>query len=168
MRACMFAASDLGTTKRGRVLRLVVLLATVGLVGGLLVPVGIGARPAPSLSVTPTTVDFGSVAQGDTRSQALTLTNTGIIPIRIGGWGVSGGPFTFASTDDTCPLVYLHGHGALLLPGRTCTFTVIAQTYSFPPGGISYYPPGTYQSVFYVLDVGDAEIVHVPLTVTVF
>jgi hypothetical protein len=57
--------------------------------------------------------------------------------------------------------------GFILLPGRTCTFTVIAQTYSFPPGGIFYWPPGMYQGAFNVTDLSGAEIVRVPLTVTV-
>jgi hypothetical protein len=135
----------------------------VALTAGILVPEGpVAARPTPSVSVTPSTIDFGSVEEGEVSSQPLVITNTGRAPIKIGGYGVEAGPFTF--DDAMCALV---GRGALLLPGRTCTMTVTAQTFNFPPGGIFYFSPGTYEGAFYMIDVEDVELVRVPLTVTI-
>jgi hypothetical protein len=122
------------------------------------------ARPASNLEVTPEAIDFGSVAQGGIASQALTVTNTGRGPVVFGGWGVEGGPFTF--NDAMCQLVATH-NGALLLPHRTCTFIVIAQTFSFPPGGTFFFPPGEYEGAFTVTDLEGGELVDVPLRLTI-
>jgi hypothetical protein len=142
----------------------------------LFVTPGLASPPVPTLIVSPTAINFGSVPQGGIASQTLLVANTGIVPVRLGGYGVEGGPFTYDDTSSpngcgivprNSPLVYLGGHGALLLPGHSCTIDVIAQTFSYPPGGIYYYPTGTYTSAFFLLDVDDNVVARVPLTVTI-
>jgi hypothetical protein len=143
-------------------------LAAAVLMGGLLAPVSVGAPPAPILSATPTTVDFGSLTKGDTASRTITVTNTGRTPVVVGGWGVIGIPFGLGDELPCSSLVVRPGRGFLLLPGRSCTFTVIALTYNFGPSGINYHPPGTYAGAFVVWGVDQAdELVHVPMTVTI-
>lgn len=143
------------------------LLLALTLIALLAPAVATAGKPTPSFIYAPQSIDFGTVTQGAVASQDLTITNTGKTMINIGGWGVTGGPFTFSGDMSRCVLVYHGGRGAFLTPGRTCTIVVIAQTYSFPPGGIYYYPPGTYVGAFTMRDTDDVEIVRVPLTVTV-
>lgn len=145
-------------------------LAVLALLVGLLAPVSVAAPPAPSLRATPGAIYLGFVAQGGTSSRTVSFTNTGKTAITINGWGITGGPFTYAGwSAATCPLVFRRGetgHGPFLMQGQTCTFTVIAQAYNFTDE-IYYWPPGTYLGFFYVLGSNDVEIARVPMTVTV-
>ena len=133
----------------------------------LAVVVGAGASPTgeSSLRVAPLAIDFGSVAQGEAGSRLVTISNRGHDVIALGGWGVTGGRFTFSL--EKCPLVYTSERGALLRPGRTCTVRVIALTYGSHSGLMEHFRPGSYHDAFYVLDSDHAELVRVALVMKV-
>jgi len=61
----------------------------------LTVPVtGTGVQPQPALSISPGSFAYGSVVDGQTRSQAFTLTNTGSAALTISQLAVSGAGFS--------------------------------------------------------------------------
>ena len=73
--------------------------------------------PAPAATLTPTTLNFGSVQTGtNSTAQNATLTNTGNAPLAIAGISLSGtNSAAFASTN-TC--------GSTLAAGASCTISV--------------------------------------------
>ena len=74
---------------------------------------GSGVAPSGAVLSMPTTVDFGQVRAGQTRSQNVRVTNTGNAPLVIGVLEMTG-PFT--ATRGNCP--------ASLAPGRNCNLSV--------------------------------------------
>ncbi len=82
----------------------------------LLGPVG-----TPTLSLSSSTVDFGSVVTGQTANGTLTLSNTGTAGLSITAIGAASAPFT--ATGGTCGATPI-----ALAPAASCTLT-----YSFTP-----------------------------------
>ena len=74
---------------------------------------GTGAQAG--VSVSPTTYNFGSIVQGQTKSQPFVLTNTGTAPLTISQISVSGG--TFSVSGLTTP--------ATVAAGGTASFNVL-------------------------------------------
>jgi Abnormal spindle-like microcephaly-assoc'd, ASPM-SPD-2-Hydin len=69
---------------------------------------------APQLTVTPTTVDFGSVPLNVASAQSVTLTSTGTAPVIISAATVNGAPFSISG--GTFPMT--------LAPNQTATLQV--------------------------------------------
>lgn len=96
-------------------------LGTVaGVPGWVPGPVVQVAGPAPAAALTPSALDFGSVATGSSSELTLRLSNTGILPLGVSSVTVSGAGFQLAGT--TCT-------SANLLPSGQCAITV-----RFAPG----------------------------------
>jgi hypothetical protein len=66
------------------------------------------------------TIDFGSVAVGDTASRTVTLTNIGTQDVTLADGGISGDTADFSITSDGCS-------GHLISAGATCDVTVALQ-----------------------------------------
>ena len=122
-----------------------------------------GAFAAPGLRVTPPIINFGSVARGDTRDRTVSITNTGSEPADFSRMGPAL-PFPLFSWNigtflDNCPL---QGPAVpeFLMPGDTCTLTLIAQ-----PG--SNVAPGRYNGTFVIGVYQGPDLVVVPLSVLV-
>lgn len=118
--------------------------------------------PVTSMSVTPGSVDYGTVPQGYTSSEQVSVTNTGHTPLWMRGFGIEGGPFAIYEWDDTgyCPIVQ-RGQRVVfeILPGDTCTVDVFVQT--------AGYSPGYYGGALLMYDENLDVIVDVPLAVTI-
>jgi hypothetical protein len=146
---------------------LVFLAALLGAVA--IAPIGAATPPdsfaVDGLRVTPPILNFGAVAQGETRERTFSVTNTGSEPVLFTRMGVPDGlPLlrmdfsTFGS--ETCPLT-----GAavpvFLQPGDTCEVTVFAEP-------ISSTLPGTYGGAAVLGEHSPTvDKVIVPLTVIV-
>ncbi len=78
--------------------------------------------PAPSLAVTPTSVDFGAVPVGQSASQPVTITNVGTAPLTVQELTAVGGPFAMSG-----PV------GAVLGAGQSVGASV---TMTPPAGGV--------------------------------
>ena len=150
---------------------LVFVAAVLGAVA--IAPVGAATPPdsfaVAGLRVTPPILNFGAVAQGETRERTFSVTNIGSEPQLFTSMGVTSGfPLftmdfsTFGSP--TCPLT-----GAavpvFLQPGDTCTVTVTAAP-------TSSTLPGTYEGEALLGRFIDADFttepkVIVPMTVIV-
>jgi hypothetical protein len=150
----------------------VAMLATVAAAGAAALAMlraitsdGAGSSRDSSLHVSPLAIDFGTVAQGEAGSRILEISNRGDTPVALGGWGVTGGRFTFVLKK--CDLAYTSDRGALLPPGRACTVKVIALTYGSRNGLMEYFAPGRFEDAFYVLDSDHAELVRIPLVMNV-
>jgi hypothetical protein len=76
----------------------------------------LGSTTAAPLTLTPTSLDFGTVAVGQSAQLSVTATNTGTSPITFGAFTASG-PYTV--TNGTCPV-----SGGTLAAGAQCSFTV--------------------------------------------
>ena len=97
-----------------------------------------GGTGTPVVTVSPTTLAFGSVTDGTTSpAQTVTVSNTGTGTLNITSVGFLGGAgsLEFAITNNTC--------GSTLAAGATCTFGVV-----FEPGS----SPGTYGAEVGVTD----------------
>lgn len=81
----------------------------------------LGPLGTPTLSLSSTTVDFGSVVTGQTANGTLTLSNTGTAGLSITAIGAASAPFT--ATGGTCGATPI-----ALAPAASCTLT-----YSFTP-----------------------------------
>lgn len=81
----------------------------------------LGPAGTPTLSLSSTTVDFGSVVSGQTANGTLTLSNTGTAGLSITAIGAASAPFT--ATGGTCGATPIS-----LAPAASCTLT-----YSFTP-----------------------------------
>jgi hypothetical protein len=57
---------------------------------------GIGVTAQPSVSISPASFAFGSVVDGQTKSQTFTLTNTGNAPLSISQLGVTGAGYSLS------------------------------------------------------------------------
>jgi Cep192 domain 4/HYDIN/CFA65/VesB-like, Ig-like domain/Abnormal spindle-like microcephaly-assoc'd, ASPM-SPD-2-Hydin len=74
---------------------------------------GMGATaPTPSLSLSASSLNFGSVLQGNSAQLNLTLTSTGTAPVTVSGASIAGAGFSIASTGAS-------GWPATLLPGQS-------------------------------------------------
>jgi uncharacterized repeat protein (TIGR01451 family) len=73
----------------------------------------------PEIDVTPTVLDFGTVATGITSTaQAVTIQNLGDVSLSLGSIALSGGDaIQFAISNNTC--------GASITPGGSCTVSVV-------------------------------------------
>ncbi len=78
------------------------------------------ATPAPGASLTPASVDFGSVTPGTTSAaQAVTVTNTGQAPLTISSIGDTGANAADFAQTSACPIA-----PATLAAGGTCSISV--------------------------------------------
>lgn len=139
-------------------------LLVAAVAAAVLAPVSVSAPPTRSVSATPTSIDFGTVAMDESAVRTVTLTNTGRTRVWVWGWGVEGAFSLGGETggEGPCSLVYIRPGGAFLPPGKSCTFSVEA--------GIRLgVPPGTYVGAFIVWGEGgqEDELVRIPLTVTI-
>lgn len=73
------------------------------------------SAPAPAAALTPSTLDFGSVATQGSSELTLQLSNSGVVPLGVGSVSVSGAGFALADT--TCTAVNV-------VPSAQCTITV--------------------------------------------
>ncbi|HEB74979.1 MAG TPA: choice-of-anchor D domain-containing protein [Nitrospirae bacterium] len=76
---------------------------------------GTGVAAEPDITVTPTSVDFGSVTVGDSDSRTVTVKNDGTADLVITSVSTPADPFSV--TDDGCS-------GQTLAPADSCTVTV--------------------------------------------
>ncbi len=74
------------------------------------------ATPEPDISVSPTTVDFGSVIIGNTSAQTITVTNAGSAALNVGTLAVTGSDYSTAN--DFCS-------DSTVAVGDTCTVDVV-------------------------------------------
>jgi hypothetical protein len=82
---------------------------------------GTGVAPAPSISVDPKTINFGSVTTGTTAKQTVTIDNKGDANLVINTITDPPSPFSRPSADDKCS-------GKTIQPGKNCTLA-----YAFTP-----------------------------------
>ena len=75
---------------------------------------GSGEKSAPSLTVTPASVNFGNQMLQSTNTQNVTLQNTGNVPLALQGITVAGGAFGFSNL----------APGVSLAPSQQVTFQV--------------------------------------------
>ena len=75
---------------------------------------GRGEKSGPSLTVTPASVNFGDQKLQSTRTQNVTLQNTGNVPLTLQGVFVAGGAFGFSNL----------APGVALAPSQQVTFQV--------------------------------------------
>ena len=75
---------------------------------------GSGEKSAPSLTVTPASVNFGNQMLQSTHMQNVTLQNTGNVPLALQGITVAGGAFGFSNL----------APGVSLAPSQQVTFQV--------------------------------------------
>jgi hypothetical protein len=145
---------------------LVFLAALLGAVA--MAPAGASAPPdafaATGLRVMPPILNFGAMAQGETRVRTFSVTNTGSEPEAFTVMGVTVGfplfMWDYSTFYDTCPLTG-GGVPVFLQPGDTCTVTVFAA----PTSSTS---PGTYEGQFYLgTHTPTVDKVIVPMTVIV-
>ncbi|MEC4686265.1 MAG: choice-of-anchor D domain-containing protein [Nitrospirota bacterium] len=73
------------------------------------------ATPEPDISVSPTTVDFGSVIIGNTSAQTVTVTNAGSATLNVGALAVTG---DYSTANDLCS-------NSAVAVGDNCTVDVI-------------------------------------------
>jgi hypothetical protein len=79
------------------------------------------APPQPGITVTPTSIDFGSVDRGSSSApHTVTVTSSGAAVLDVSGVTVDYNESQYAKSADTCS-------GTSLAPGLSCTFQV---TYS--------------------------------------
>ena len=71
--------------------------------------------PEPDISVSPTTVDFGSVIIGNTSAQTVTVTNAGSATLNVGTLAVTG---DYSTANDNCS-------GSAVAVGDNCTVDVV-------------------------------------------
>jgi hypothetical protein len=74
-----------------------------------------GAANSASISVSPTSLAFGTVADGTTATQSVTVTNSGDSAAPISGASISGNA-AFALTNNTC--------GASIAANATCQYSI--------------------------------------------
>ncbi|HEY2458193.1 MAG TPA: choice-of-anchor D domain-containing protein [Candidatus Acidoferrum sp.] len=88
-----------------------------------------GSAVQAGLSVTPSTFDFGSVVDGQTKSQAIILTNTGTAALTIAQLSVNGAAYTLSGLNTP----------ATLAPGKNTSVNVLfaPKTAGSLPGGLS-------------------------------
>ncbi|KRA25510.1 hypothetical protein ASD65_14600 [Microbacterium sp. Root61] len=98
----------------------VIAISGFGLADGVTVPVtGIGTQAG--ITVTPSSVEFGTVVIGSSATRTATVANTGNIPVDLTRFHVSA---PFVITGGTCVV------GALA-PGATCTIDVTFTPYAY-------------------------------------
>jgi hypothetical protein len=86
---------------------------------------GTGFTPAPAVSLNPTTVSFGNQNVGSSSpAQAVTLTNSGTLPLSISSIALTGTNATDFAQTNTCP-----SGSNTLAAGSSCTVSV-----TFTPG----------------------------------
>ncbi|MFN8512852.1 MAG: choice-of-anchor D domain-containing protein [Chloroflexia bacterium] len=79
--------------------------------------------PTPLISITPASLDFGYVQNGQVApAQTVTIKNIGSIDVAISSAAITLGGANFVESADTCS-------GQILQPGQTCTYSV-----TFAPG----------------------------------
>src|SRR5581483_9531149 len=65
---------------------------------------GTGITPAPLVSLAPSSLSFGTQSVGSaTTAQAVTLTNSGTLPLSIGSIGITGTNAADFGESTTCP-----------------------------------------------------------------
>jgi hypothetical protein len=74
-----------------------------------------GTAAAPGLSISPASFNFGSIVDGQTKSQAITITNTGTAALTIADLAVSGAAFSVSGLATP----------ATVAAGGTATFNVL-------------------------------------------
>jgi len=72
--------------------------------------------PAPDISVSPVSLDFGSVIIGNTSPQTVTVTNAGSAPLNVGTLAVTGSDYSIAN--DSCS-------GSAVAVSGNCTVDVV-------------------------------------------
>jgi len=86
---------------------------------------GTGVNPAPLVSLSPTTINFGNQNVGSSsNAQTVTLTNSGTIPLSISSIAIAGTNASDFAQTNTCP----SGSNTLAV-GSSCTISV-----TFTPG----------------------------------
>ena len=81
---------------------------------------GTGVAPAPAVSLSPSTLAFGSQLTGSSSAaKSVTLTNSGTAPLSISGVGVTGANGGDFAESDNCPVA-----PATVAAGGTCTISV--------------------------------------------
>jgi hypothetical protein len=119
-------------------------------------------RPATGVSVSPSSIAFGTVFTGSYSEQAVTVTNTGAVSVKLSGAAVTGANFRYTGT--TC---YGYNYQLVafdtLAPGASCTFdvdfgpTAVATSY----GALSFTAAGVVQTVA-LQGSGAAPLVPMP------
>jgi hypothetical protein len=105
-----------------------------------------GASTAAEVSVSPTSLAFGSVADGSTATQSVTLTNSSSSAVPISGATVSGTGFSL--TNNTC--------GASAAANATCQYSV-----TFSPT-----EQGPYAGTLTIVDSLGSQVVQLTATGT--
>ncbi len=86
---------------------------------------GTGVAAAPAVTLTPTTIPFGSQRVGTTSAaQSATMTNSGTVPLTITGFAIMGANAGDYAQTNTCPLA-----PATLAVSESCTISM-----TFTPG----------------------------------
>jgi len=82
------------------------------------------APPAPSISLSPTSLVFAATVEGQTAAQTVTVTNTGSAPLVITGVSITGAsqPNVFSETSPSCTTIAING---------TCTISVTFTPHTF-------------------------------------
>jgi hypothetical protein len=142
-------------------IKLFVPLVAAALVAAVLASASAAAPSPPggTLSASPTSIDFGTITSGETAVRTVTITNTGMAPVRVWQWGVEGfWPGGFYEDQAICPFKYTP-LGALLAPGKSCTWPLVVVA--------DEANPGTFTGAFVLRGAQGVELISVPLTVTV-
>ena len=104
--------------------------------------------PAVGVSVAPAAVAFGTVFTGSYSEQAVTVTNTGAVAVKLSGAAVTGPSFRYTGT--SC---YGYNYQLVafdtLAPGASCTFNVDFGPTAVPSsyGALSFTAAGAVQTV---------------------
>ena len=91
-----------------------------------------GSPGSPVATLSSATIDFGKVAEGNSKTLPVTMKNTGTAPLAITGTSISGDDL-FSLASPTC-------EGATLAPGEDCTVNVTFD----PIGNRAYYATLTF------------------------
>jgi hypothetical protein len=128
------------------------------LVAGVIAPASAADPPgsfaAPGLRVTPPILHFGSIGPVEARQRTFTITNTGTDPVH------------FSSSSNQVPFDQA-GFCPMLMPGESCTLTVIAKSRWVFSGFIFDIPPGTYESQVDLFVPLHERVISVPVTVKI-
>ncbi len=81
----------------------------------------LGTGTPASVTLTPTTLDFGSVLLGRTSTLPTTFTNTGASPVTLGTLAITGDYSIATATTAATPCTI----GTVLAPGASCTVAIV-------------------------------------------
>lgn len=104
-------------------------------------------QPTTPLSVSPASIDFGTVKVGKSLTRSVTVTNTSAAPAQLGGWTRTGAGAAAFRVSSACSLT------KPLKAGRTCSVSV-----SFAPTA-----PGAQHAQLQVFDSSGGGPAPVPL-----